>query len=427
MKIAFFEDEYFENFLPLTYTRPTYDLRCGTSKLYEKIVGLFPSVEYVFFTRDYLAPIYAEQGVPTNKLESLDDDILLINGSLLASSNLKGTIESSLGKNTLAFQKERLAFAYLKSDLVKEVGELFLEPIDKKSIKKLKSKAESKEVSDLKLLEYTWELVNNNAEKIKEEFSSIAKGDSQGEVDSKATIYGDPKNLYVAKGAFVEAGVVIDVRNGPVYIGENTYVQTLSRIDGPSYIGKDNIIFGAQIREGCSFGAVCRIGGEVEETIVQGYSNKRHLGFIGHSYLGEWVNLGAGTTNSDLKNTYGTVKVTVRGEKVGAGQFVGTVIGDHSKTSIGAMILTGKKVGVSSQVIAYATEDVPSFTMWAKSLGAKPTEIFLDSAVETARRMMARRKVNMTKDYENMLRKVYDLTKQERKEAKVKKGKFKLE
>jgi len=121
------------------------------------------------------------------------------------------------------------------------------------------------------------------------------------------------------------------------------------------------------------------------------------------------------------------VKVTVRGEKVGAGQFVGTVIGDHSKTSIGAMILTGKKVGVSSQVIAYATEDVPSFTMWAKSLGAKPTEIFLDSAVETARRMMARRKVNMTKDYENMLRKVYDLTKQERKEAKVKKGKFKLE
>ncbi|MGB9895980.1 MAG: putative sugar nucleotidyl transferase, partial [Thermoproteota archaeon] len=209
MKIAFFEDEYFENFLPLTYTRPTYDLRCGTSKLYEKIISLFPNTEYVFFTRDYLAPIYAAKNVPTNKLESLDDDVLLINGSLLTSSNLKSAIDSSVGKNTLVFQKDRLAFAYLKSDLVKEVGELFLKPINNKSIKQLKSKAESKEVSDLKLLEYPWELVNNNGEKIKEEFSSIAKGESQGEIDSKVTIYGDPKNLYVAKGAFIEAGVVI--------------------------------------------------------------------------------------------------------------------------------------------------------------------------------------------------------------------------
>lgn len=427
MKIAFFEDEYLENFFPLTYTRPTYDLRCGTSKLYEKVVSLFPNTEYVFFMRDYLAPVYAEKGISSNKLETLDDDILLVNGSLLASSDLKSIIEPLIGKSTLVFQEDRLALAYLKSELAKEFGELFLSPVDKKSIKKLKSKVESKEVTNLKLLKYPWELVNNNAEKIKEEFGLIAKGESQGEIDSKVTVYGDPKNLYVAKGAFVEAGVVIDVRNGPVYIGENTYVQTLSRIDGPSYIGKDNIIFGAQVREGCSFGDVCRIGGEVEETIIQGYTNKRHLGFIGHSYLGEWVNLGAGTTNSDLKNTYGKVKVTIRGERVEAGQFVGALIGDHAKTSIGAMILTGKKVGVSSQVIAYATEDVPSFTLWAKSLGAKPTEIFLDSAIETARRMMARRKVNMTENYENLLRKVYALTKQERKKAKVKKGKFKLE
>jgi len=200
MKIAFFEDEYLENFFPLTYTRPIYDLRCGTSKLYEKILNLFPNTGFIFFMRDYLAPIYTKQtNIPTNKLEAIDDDILLINGSLLSSSNLKSSIESLIGKNALAIQKERIAFAYLKSEVAKEFGELFLEPVDSKSIKKLKNKVEVTEVSGLKLLEYPWELVSNNSEKIKEEFSLIAKGESQGEIDSKVTIYGDQKNLYVAR------------------------------------------------------------------------------------------------------------------------------------------------------------------------------------------------------------------------------------
>jgi len=427
MNIAFFEDDRFENFLPLTYTRPVYELRCGTSQLYKKTGRVLPWAKQVFFTRDYLAPSYSKhvQG-SVNKVEALNGDTVFVNGGLLPSETLKSAIEACAGKNVLVLHDGRLAFAYLKEKLCKEVGEVFLNPIDEEAIRKLKEKAEVKEVNDLKLLEYPWNLIEHNAELIKEEFNLVAKGEPEGEIDPRAVVYGDPKNLYVAKGAFVEAGVVMDVREGPVYIGEKSYVQTLSRLEGPSYLGRDNKIFGAQIREGCSFGDVCRIGGELEETIIQGYSNKRHVGFIGHAYIGEWVNCGAGTGNSDLKNTYGTVKVTVRGRRVDAGQFVGCFVGDHVKTSIGAMIFTGKKIGVCSQAIAFVAEDVPSFTLWARDLGAEPTELYFESAVETARRTMIRRKVELTEEDIAVLRRVYELTEEERRGAGVVKGRLSL-
>ncbi len=425
MKLAFFEDEYFENFLPLTYTRPVYELRCGIDQLYKKIARVFAGSEQVFFTRDYLAPYYSGkvEGA-VNNVEALDDDTVYVNGSLLPTESLKNMINENLGKNVAAVQDGRLVFVCVKSQIAREVGQLFLNPVTEETISKLKGKVEVKDVSGFELLEYPWELIEHNAELIKEEYGLVAKGESEGEIDPKVVVYGDPKNLYVAKNSFVEAGVVIDVREGPVYIGEDSYVQTLSRLEGPSYLGRDNKIFGAQIREGCSFGDVCRIGGEVEETIIQGYSNKRHLGFIGHAYLGEWINCGAGTGNSDLKNTYGAVRVTVKDRKVAAGQFVGCFIGDHAKTSIGAMIFTGKKVGVCSQAIAFVADDVPSFTLWAKSLGAKPTEVFFDSAVKTAERMMARRDVKITDEYIAILRKTYELTEEERRKAGVIKGKL---
>lgn len=427
MNLVFFEDDYFENFLPLTYTRPVYELRCGIDQLYKKIGRIFPDAKQVFFTREYLAKNYSKRvGSSVNKVQALDDDAVFVNGCLLSSETLKTQIEACVGKNVLALQNGRLAFACLRSEVCRDIGDLFLSPVTMETLQKLKGKVEFKEISGLNLLEYPWELIEHNAELIKEEFSLVAKGESEGEIDDRVVIYGDPKNLYVAKDTFIEAGVVIDVREGPIYIGEDSYVQTISRLEGPSYLGRNNRVFGAQIREGCSFGDVCRIGGEVEETIIQGYSNKRHVGFIGHAYLGEWINCGAGTGNSDLKNTYGTVRVNVRGKKVGAGQFVGCFIGDHVKTSIGAMIFTGKKIGVCSQVIAFVAEDVPSFTIWAKDLGAKPTEIFLDSVLETAKRVMFRRKVELTEDYADVLRKVYELTEEERRRAGVVKGKLTL-
>jgi UDP-N-acetylglucosamine diphosphorylase/glucosamine-1-phosphate N-acetyltransferase len=427
MHLVFFEDDRFANFLPLTYTRPVYELRCGIDQLYKKIGRIFPTAKLLFCTRDYLVQDYSRRvGGPVNEIEAMDDDCLFVNGCILPSDALKSAIDSCIGTNILTLQNGRLAFAYLKGAFCREVGKEFLTPLNGQALQKLTGRIEHRETTGLTLLEYPWELVGHNAELIREEFNLVAKGKPDGAIDERVAIYGDPKNLYVAKDSFVEAGVVVDVRKGPIYIGEKSYVQTISRLEGPSYLGRDNQIFGAQVREGCSFGDVCRIGGEVEETIIQGYSNKRHVGFLGHAYLGEWINCGAGTGNSDLKNTYGTVRVTVGGKKVGAGQYVGCFVGDHAKTSIGAYIFTGKKVGVGSQAIAYVADDVPSYTLWAKCLGSDPMEIFLDSALETARRVMARRKVEPTEDYLDVLKRAYALTEEERREAGVKKGKLSL-
>jgi UDP-N-acetylglucosamine diphosphorylase/glucosamine-1-phosphate N-acetyltransferase len=193
------------------------------------------------------------------------------------------------------------------------------------------------------------------------------------------------------------------------------------------YIGDKTIIASGLIREGCSIGHVCRVGGELEESIIQGCSNKYHTGFIGHAYIGEWVNMGAATTNSDLKNTYGTVQVMIKGRNVDTGTAkVGCFIGDHAKTSIGTQIFTGKKIGVASHVHGFVTKDVPSFTIWSESLGSKPVELYLQSVIETQKRVLSRRGVKQTREDIELLKKLFEITAQERKKTGVVKERFVL-
>jgi len=277
------------------------------------------------------------------------------------------------------------------------------------------------------LIAHPWDLVASCKKSILEDFRLEDEKGSKGEMDKQVIEYGDKSNLYLGEGAFVEAFSVLDVRNGPIYIGEESLVQSGSRITGPAYIGDKTVIASGLVREGCHIGDVCRVGGELDATILHGYTNKYHTGYIGHSYVGEWVNLGAATTNSNLKNTYGTVKVTVRGKEVDTNLVkVGCFIGDYVKTSIGTQIYTGKKIGVASHVHGFVTEDVPSFTLWAKSLGAKPTELYFDSVVKTQKRVFARRGIEQTKEDIELLKKLFRLTAKERRRAGVVKGRFEL-
>ena len=137
--------------------------------------------------------------------------------------------------------------------------------------------------------------------------------------------------------------VVLDAEHGPIYIDAGAEIHPFTRIEGPCYIGAGSVLFGAKCRAGNSIGPMCRIGGEIEGTIIQGYSNKYHDGFLGHAYVGQWVNLGALTTNSDLKNDYSEVRITLDGQSpiaTGSNK-VGALIGDHAKTSIGTLLNTG--------------------------------------------------------------------------------------
>jgi len=172
---------------------------------------------------------------------------------------------------------------------------------------------------------------------------------------------------------------------------------------------------GAKIYGGTSVGEMCKVGGEVEGTIIHGYTNKQHDGFLGHSYIGKRVNLGAGTNNSDLKNNYGRVKVFVDGDFVDSGRmFVGLTMGDHSTTGIHTMFNTGSVVGVCCNVFGagFPPKFIPSFS-WGG--GKEFSEYDLPKGIETARRMMARRQVEMGKSYEKMLRDVYRKTAEYRK------------
>ncbi len=428
MIVALFEDESYENFLPITYTRPVFECRSGMFTFLERVQIVYPETRILLFTRDYLAPTLKKRvSNPVNDPSLIDEDVLLINGTIIVDKQVKQLIGKKLDKDVAVKQNGRIALAHLSEKVASKYGEELLKPFIDKTSEKITKECKLLEAANLSLLTYPWDLVNKNAELIREDFSILGMKECEGTIDDRVAIYGDRKNVHVGKGSFVEAYVTLDARDGPIYIGEETVVHSGSRVSGPAYIGNKTIIATGLIREGSNIGHVCRVGGELEETIIQGYTNKYHTGFIGHAYIGEWVNLGAATTNSDLKNTYGNVQVMTRGEKVDTSQMkVGCFIGDYVKTSIGTHIYTGRKIGLASHLHGFVTEDVPSFTIWAKSLGAKPVELYLQSVIETQRRAMSRRGVKQTSEDIELLKKLFEITAEERETAGVAKQKFEL-
>ncbi|MBL9125512.1 MAG: hypothetical protein JNG90_17875, partial [Planctomycetaceae bacterium] len=228
----------------------------------------------------------------------------------------------------------------------------------------------------------------------------------------------------VADGVFVQGEVelgqylVTDSRPGPILIDAGAKIGPHCYLSGPAYIGANaRVIEHSAIKDGVALGHTTKIGGEVEASIIESYTNKQHHGFLGHSYLGSWVNLGAGTCNSDLKNTYGQVNMEYYGRKVATGmQFIGTIIGDYAKSAINTGIFTGKTVGACSMVYGFVTTNVPSFVNYARLFG-QVTETPADVMIATQGRMFARRNVAQRPCDMQLLRDMYELTRHERQMA----------
>lgn len=428
MIVALFEDENYRNFLPLTYTRPVFMLRSGTFTMLERAEKMFPEARVFLFTRDYLVPTLKHRFQhQVNAPDRIDDELLLVNGALTLDKQVNHLVESKLRLNTAVTVNGRVAVALLSEKFGKNNSELLLEPLTSAKSKRILKECKVLKSRNLTLMNYPWDLIDNCSALITSDCTLLHEKEETGAIDERAVIYGEKSSVHVDKGAFIEAYVVLDARNGPICVGKDSVVQSGSRITGPAYIGNETIISSALIREGCSIGKVCRIGGEIEKTIVHDYSNKHHLGYLGHAYVGEWINVGAATANSDLKNTYGTIKVNVNEKSMDTKKTkVGCFLGDHAKISIGTQIYTGRKIGVASQVHGFITEDVPSFTVWAKSLGPKPVEIYLESVIETQRRVFARRGVKQTKEDIELIKRLFSLTTQERRQAGVIKREFEL-
>ncbi len=407
--ICIFEDSGYENFLPLTYSRPVFELRCGFKTLREKIEELFPNARFYLSMRDYLVPLFSKKSLSLNDFRG--GDLLFINGRMLLKQ------KPDIKKEGIYYFGDEVAFIYVKEKSVENLDAFNYKDLEKMRLEKFK-------VSDVKLLNYPWDILKENGSEIRREFSSFLENQNSSSID--VDIQGDKKQIFIGKNVEIEKYTLFDTRKGPIYIGDDTTIEAFSRISGPAYVGKKCLIKRGRLQNS-SIGDVCKVGGEIEDSILHGYSNKQHYGFLGHAYVGEWVNLGAGTSNSDLKDTYGTIRYNVSGKAIDSKeQFFGCVIGDNSKSSIGTMIYTGKKIGFAAHIHGVVSEDVPSFCMWAKPLGSKPKELYLESAIRTYSRASKRRGVTLTKDYEDLIKKIFQLTKDERKSCSISSEKFSL-
>lgn len=221
--------------------------------------------------------------------------------------------------------------------------------------------------------------------------------------------------VFMAEGAKLDQFVITDTSKGPIIVDRDAYVGPYTLLRGPIYIGAGaKILEHAAIKDQVSLGHTTKIGGEVEAAIVEPFSNKQHHGFLGHSYLGSWINLGAGTCNSDLKNTYGTVNMEYPNGKSATGmQFLGCVMGDYSKTAINTGIFTGKVIGVCSMMYGFVTSNVPSFVNYARLFG-QMTTLPPEVMIATQQRMFSRRKVQQRPCDMQLLHDMYRLTQNER-------------
>ncbi len=405
------------SFDPLALSRPVWELRCGMTSLAEKLIARTRPASAACFVPEYMAAAYREQTEhPVNDLGQLaGDDLLIVNPRVKA----EGLPAEPSGPShaALADDGELLAALVTRSDLGK---------VNTDSIEAFIESAAGLPRADVELAtwNYTWDLVLENPGQIARDFQAASRSGIEGTIEEPSAIRGSRSDVYVAPGALVHPMVVIDAAEGPVYIDKDAEIHPFTRIEGPCYVGRKSILLGAKCREGNSIGPVCRVGGEVEESIIQGYSNKYHDGFLGHAYVGEWVNLGALTTNSDLKNDYSTVSVTLDGKTpvdTGSNK-VGSLIGDHTKTSIGTLLNTGAYVGAMALIAATGKplpKYIPSFAWFLEGVVTKG---FGKRALfDTARTAMGRRKREFTAAQEAMWTEVFNITAPQRREA-VKKG-----
>jgi UDP-N-acetylglucosamine diphosphorylase/glucosamine-1-phosphate N-acetyltransferase len=230
--------------------------------------------------------------------------------------------------------------------------------------------------------------------------------------------------VYVEETSIIDQGTVLDASAGGIYIGPHSSVYQ-SSIHGPVHIGEYNKVRPYSIITNSYIGNNCRLAGEIDSSIILDHTNKSHLGYLGHSYVGEWVNLGANTVTSDLKMTYGAVSMKVGDEKKDTKTIkLGSFFGDMSKTSIGTNIYCGLKIGISSHVYGNIFDDVPSYVIYGQGIGSENAEMNISSSIKFQKRMMARRNEGMSLEYEKMMRTLFEMTINERKKHKVRSKKF---
>ena len=361
MRVCLFEDQGWRNFEPLVYFRPVFDLLCGQTTLAAKHLRHFAPCEVGALLRPVLADLYRLQHpyTPVNDSAWLRRaPTILVNGRWLPPADVAVDVVSP----ALHLIGDQVAYAVVGPELLAKVT---ADNIDD-CLESWKNTLPCKQAGG-EMLSFLWEVVDSNGEQIVQDCRHHLLGAGR-HASPRIEVVGSPNELRVEPTAQIDPMVVADTRNGPVVIDAGAIVHAFTRLEGPCYVGPHAHVLGAKVRAGTSLGPHCRVGGEVEASIMQGYANKYHDGFLGHSYIGEWVNLGAGTQTSDLRNDYGEVKVVLNGQPIRTGSTkIGSYIGDHSKAGLGTLLNTGSNIGVFCNLLpsgGLLPKYVPSFASW---------------------------------------------------------------
>lgn len=403
MRIVVFEDAQVEDLYPITIGRPAWAVSCGSFRLIDQLHALAHPVHAV--VRPHLQPV-VEFDYPdlVQSAPGADEPALFVNARLAPSAAVRRQLAKLIqddrpgamtadGTVLVALRPAggQPAPAELTVDSVAEyLDGLSLPPLE----------------GSFPILDYPHDVLRHHLTSMVDNLETrIAEGGYREVADG----------VLAAGEVSLGAHATVDSGGGPILLEAGARIGPYCFLQGPAHIGAGaRVIEHAAIKDCVSIGHTAKVGGEVEASIIEPYSNKQHHGFIGHSYLGSWINLGAGTCNSDLKNTYGTVNMEYRGRKVPTGmQFVGAIMGDYVKTAINTGVFTGKTVGVCSMVYGYVTTNVPSFVNYARLFGqvtATPVEVL----VATQARMFARRNVTQRPCDIQLMHEMFRLTSFER-------------
>lgn len=342
-------DDRTASFYPLTLTRSIGDLRCGILKLRQRLQALIDDGEDSVWIEERLASLYQERHPDWSINQPASEGDLLVNSRLIPSPENIALVKA-LQPGEAITSDHALAAARLSSPLPYQ-GSSLAEGREMPGWRQGDARVADRERL---LFRHLADLVHASPNLIRQDYDNFFYDkDNSFETEPGVTVL-DPYSIWLGEDVVLKPGVVLDASDGPIVIDEGAVVMPNAVIVGPCYIGKKSVIkIGAKIYPGTSIGPVCKVGGEVEGSIFQAYSNKQHDGFLGHSYVGEWVNIGADTNNSDLKNTYANVEFHSyeAGEKIDSGSmFMGCVIGDHSKLGINCSINTGTVIGVGANL-----------------------------------------------------------------------------
>lgn len=394
--IILFDPDTRDQLLPLTFTRPVSEIRVGITTISEKWAQEFGG-EISYITQDYLSEKYPIE---------INNDNFVINGTVLPNGQLCNLIGNL--KNNEALLKD---------------GELIAARLDRMQFHNLMEDNDIEELVGFELedipfdvINHVWDIFLLNSKVIQKDFAFITAGRISAPLSKTNRIVGDASLIFLEEGATVECSI-LNTQKGPIYIGKNAEIMEGCIIRAPLAMCEYSLLkMGAKIYGATTLGPYCKVGGEVNNAVLFGYSSKAHEGYLGNSVIGEWCNLGADTNTSNLKNTYEEVKLWdyMKSSFAKTGlQFLGLIMGDHSKCAINTMFNTGTVVGVSANIFGagFPRNFIPSYS-WGGPQGYETYDF--KKALHTAERVLSRRDISLAEVDKVILQHVYHISAQYR-------------